>query len=113
MKIQVENIAFIQVISYLTYKAYDYYNLYKIYLPRFSSCISLNTTSVFPSEKEILLPPASLFLITEMKHRSSLQKDDPDYDLKFRYGYIYKLLYIGSAVDYIFKTRFPQQYEKE
>lgn len=88
-------------------------NLYKIYLPRFSSCISLNTTSVFPSEKEILLPPASLFLITEMKHRSSLQKDDPDYDLKFRYGYIYKLLYIGSAVDYIFKTRFPQQYEKE
>ena len=88
-------------------------NLYEIYLPRYSSCISLNTTSVFPSEKEILLPPASLFLITEMKHRSSLQKNDANYDLKFNYGYIYKLLYIGSAVDYIFKTRFPQQYEKE
>lgn len=88
-------------------------NLYEIYLPRYSSCISLNTTSVFKSEKEILLPPASLFLITEMKHRSSLQKNDANYDLKFNYGYIYKLLYIGSAVDYIFKTRFPQQYEKE
>lgn len=93
--------------------ANEYGNLYKIYLPRFSSCISLNAISLFPQEEEILLPPGSLFLITEMKHRSSLQKDDPDYDLKSRYGFIYKLLYIGSAVDYIFKTRFPQQYEKE
>ena len=64
----------------------------KIYIPKNLKGVYLEPKTSIPGEKEILLPPGSIFKILKIENRKKYGNDLGKYN-----GFLYTLLYIGSA----------------
>lgn len=67
--------------------------LYQIYFPKGMKGIYIEEITSVKGEQEVLLPPGCIFKILSIENRSQCK----NMKLRCEYGFLYKLLYIGSA----------------